>query len=651
MSRSLSLGNGKILVCFDNRGQLRDFYFHFVGLENQMYKGCKARVGVWTEGQFSDFESPDWEISVDYKAQTLVGDIKAINAKLEIEILITDVVYNEKDILIRSFIIKNNKKTGRNIKIFLGNEFHLLANKSGDTAYFDPSDNTIVHYKGRRNVVIGGQMENTGFSDYSVGVWGIEGKLGTWWDAMDGQLSQNPVEHGPADSVVSFAKDVDADSSFEFDFWYAIGLSLEEAKSLHSEVIKKTPKHIIDSTQNYWKAWLKKQEWDFADLGKDIESLYQKSLLIIRTHVDNNGAIIASGDSEMLQLGKDTYSYVWTRDGSFIAMSLDEAGYSEVTKRFFEFCNAVISEDGFFYHKYQPDKSLGSSWHPWILEGKRRLPIQEDETALVLISLWNHYQKDHDLELIESIYNSLIKKSANFMLGFRQASGLPSATYDLWEMKHGISTFTASAVAAALNCASELASLLGKSRDSKDYLQASAEIKSAIVNYLWDEESKYFYKSIDTEGESILHDQTTDASSFHGVFKFGILPIDDPKLTQAYLTLKEKLTVNTPIGGIARFEADVYFQSHLTLPGNPWFITCLWVAQYEIAKAKTKADLDSPKRWLEWVCKYAQPSGVLSEQLDPQTGTQLSAAPLIWSHAEFIYTTKAYLDKFSKLKK
>ena len=38
-------------------------------------------------------------------------------------------------------------------------------------------------------------------------------------------------------------------------------------------------------------------------------------------------------------------------------------------------------------HKYRPDKSLGSSWHPWVRNGKPELPIQEDETALVIYAL------------------------------------------------------------------------------------------------------------------------------------------------------------------------------------------------------------------------------------------------------------------------
>jgi len=59
--------------------------------------------------------------------------------------------------------------------------------------------------------------------------------------------------------------------------------------------------------------------------------------------------------------------------------------------------------------------------------------------------------------------------------------------------------------------------------------------------------------------------------------------------------------------------------------------------------------LVTAKNWLTWTVKSALPSGVLSEQLNPYTGEQLSAAPLTWSHAEFIITVLEYLKKIEIL--
>ncbi|KKP81393.1 MAG: Glycoside hydrolase 15-related protein, partial [Parcubacteria group bacterium GW2011_GWB1_35_5] len=86
---------------------------------------------------------------------------------------------------------------------------------------------------------------------------------------------------------------------------------------------------------------------------------------------------------------------------------------------------------------------------------------------------------------------------------------------------------------------------------------------------------------------------------------------------------------------------------------NPWFVTTLWFTQYKIAIATSNEDLEEAARDIEWVTKFAR-SGMLSEQLDPNTGEPLSAMPLTWSHSEFVRTVIEYDKKkqsFSSSKK
>ncbi len=41
----------------------------------------------------------------------------------------------------------------------------------------------------------------------------------------------------------------------------------------------------------------------------------------------------------------------------------------------------------------------------------------------------------------------------------------------------------------------------------------------------------------------------------------------------------------------------------------------------------------------------AAPSGVLPEQVDPFDGTARSVAPLTWSHAEFVFTARRFVER------
>jgi hypothetical protein len=157
--------------------------------------------------------------------------------------------------------------------------------------------------------------------------------------------------------------------------------------------------------------------------------MFKTSLLIMRTHVDNHGAIIASCDSDVLQFERDTYSYVWPRDGAICAMAFDAAGFQEVSRLFFEFCNRAITNDGYFKHKYWSDGSVGSSWHALVDgKGEPQLPIQLDETALVLYALWKHFQKYRDLEFINKVYPRLVVGGVH--AGYKDPkTGLPKPSF------------------------------------------------------------------------------------------------------------------------------------------------------------------------------------------------------------------------------
>lgn len=342
---------------------------------------------------------------------------------------------------------------------------------------------------------------------------------------------------------------------------------------------------------------------------------------------------------------------MWPRDGALSAMAFDMAGDSNVAERFFDFCERVITKDGYFMHKYRPDDSLGSSWHPWVKNGKIELPIQEDETALVVIALWNHYMQSKDLEFIERVYNTLIKQAADFMVSYRDPkTRLPKASYDLWEEKFGIHTYTAAATYQALMVAGRFAKLLGKEKSEHIYTTTAFEIKQAILTYLFDEKQGVFIKMINVlDDGTIEYDRMLDMSSIYGVFTFGVLEIDDPRLARAIKQVEERLVCKTAVSGVVRYEGDRYYRSVDGVPGNPWFITTLWLVQYYIAVAKKESDLAPVHEWFAWATKYASPSGMLSEQLQPYTGEQLSATPLTWSHSEYVMTVIKYLDRLEEL--
>jgi GH15 family glucan-1,4-alpha-glucosidase len=116
--------------------------------------------------------------------------------------------------------------------------------------------------------------------------------------------------------------------------------------------------------------------------------------------------------------------------------------------------------------------------------------------------------------------------------------------------------------------------------------------------------------------------------------------------------VRERLWIQTPIGGVARYENDYYQRVSddvQKVAGNPWFICTLWFAEYAIAAAQNLGELDQALAILNWTAARALPSGVLAEQVHPYTGVPISVSPLTWSHATFVNAVMKYLERRAEL--
>lgn len=649
MPRLLCVSNGNLLVDFDENLNIRDLYFPLVGMENHI-SGHFCRLGVWVEGKFSWINST-WQKKLQYKQDSLVTEVSLKKPELSLELSVEDCVHRFYNVLLRKIRISNTSPKAREVKLFLSHDLHLIESDGGITAYYNPNLDAVVHFKKDRYFMIGGASEDSGLHEFAVGVTEFGGLEGTWKDAEDGHLSNNLVAHGSVDSVISLRVKIPGRSEATVYSWIAAGKDLDEISELSGTIKTTGAERLIRETGKYFKTWAGKSEINFGNLPAEIVAMFKRSLLILRTQIDNRGGIIASSDSDILRFNKDTYSYVWPRDGAFVAIGLDAAGYFHVTQRFFSFCGRAISKEGFLYQKYHSDGSWGSTWHPWSSPNRQfQLPIQEDETALVLFSLWNHYYQARDIEFVGPLYKQLICKAADFMVSYRDAkSGLPLPSYDLWEENRGVSTFTCSAVFGGLKAASKLARVFGDDQRAEKYEIAANEVKEAILKYLYDDEKGRFIKMLKPNGkEGFIKDTTIDCSVY-GVFEFGVLPVNDVRVEKTMKAVESTLWVKTDVGGVARYQNDYYQQVSKDVekvPGNPWFICTLWLAEYYIAKS----ELEKGLKLLKWVVERASESGVLAEQIHPFTNEPLSVSPLTWSHSTFVLTVIEYLNKLNELK-
>jgi GH15 family glucan-1,4-alpha-glucosidase len=648
MPRDIPIGNGRLLISFDREYAMRELFYPHVGQENHVF-GRSCRLGVWVDQQFS-WIGPDWQKQLGYLADTMVTEVGLVHPGLQLALHCREAVDFHEDVYVKAISVENTADREREVRLFFCLDLGISGNDIGDTAGYDPKTEAVIHYKGARYLLAGGcSTDAPGLSQYAVGQKGMAGREGTFRDAEDGLLSGNPMAQGSVDSVIAVHLKVAPMGRGEAHFWVAAGSSWYEVERLNSLVRYKHPRRLMERTEHYWRLWVRKESPPLRPLPEAVGQLYRRSLIIVRSQVDWQGGILAANDSDVLHYNRDTYSYVWPRDGALVAHALDLAGHPAASRNFFRFIAQLLQPEGCLLHKFNPDGTLASSWHPWYHEGEPQLPIQEDSTALVLWALWQHFVLYRDLDLIKGLYRPLVKKAADFMCRYRDPqTGLPSPSYDLWEERKGILSFTVGAVFGGLTAASLFSKVFGEEERAAHYQGVAAEIRDAASRHLWREDLQRFCRMIHRNAHGHWQVDATCDSSLWGLFAFGLYRADDPRVVATMATLEDRLWVPTPVGGMARYEGDPYHRVSEGLPGNPWFICTLWLADYFLATTRADENLARALQLVSWVAGKALPSGVLAEQLNPITGEPLSVSPLTWSHATFITTVHHLLRRLAE---
>lgn len=633
MGRPVVLSNGQLFVGLDESGLVHDFYYPYVGLENLTNaRSSQHKIGVWVDGLFSWTDDGCWNIKVDFEQDALVSCITLTCDKLGVSLLLQDFIDAEHNALVRHITITNNHENTRDIRLFMHQVFEISRDGRADTALYVPDDHYLLDYKGRYSLLIAGKFaDGTDFDQYAVGNYKIEGKAGTFKDAEDGELSQNAVEHGGVDSVIRFARDIRGGHSETVNYWVIAASNQADAQSVHVSFKHQDMDNRLLAARNHWQRWFKEGEVIIPDNNREA---LQKSMLIVKAHCDVRGSVLASGDSSIFNYGRDYYCYCWPRDAAYALWPLIRLGHYSEAQKFFEFARDTMHKDGYLMHKYQPDRAIGSTWHPLIHGRRKELAIQEDETACVIFLMHEYLEASQDRTFIEGFYNSFIVPAANFMAKYiDDQTGLPHASYDLWEEKFLTTTYTTCTVIAGLQAAAKIAKVIEAADDAIRWKRAADGIKANLYK-LYHEDGYYVKGFLLQEDGSLQYDNTLDISNLYGPYMYAGLPLNDETIVSTARHIEERLLNQSPSGGVIRYEHDNYFLTKQQFKGNPWIVCTLWLAQYY---ASTEQH-DRANGLLEWSLQRQMPSGVLGEQYDPETGASLGVTPLVWSHAEMINT-------------
>lgn len=657
--RPLIFGNGKILICTDEKGTIRDVYFPYVGLENH---GNSIKVGICDLDSLYCSWLDKWKIEQQYKSKfkkslctcmlefpenkkdreevntetsekenveafmetvSNIGETVFENLDIGLRIKIWETVHPSVNIFYRTLEIRNISNTLKHLRLFSNQNYRILEAKIGETAVIDK--HTLIHYKRDRYLL---HSSDPVFDQYAVGTAEWKGLEGTWKDMEnDASLSGNPVAHGSVDSTLGWTlPELKPGEATRVHYWIVLGKNYCNVLKIHKRVKKARRTALFNNNFSFWISFIERVSVlpEFTRMNmlpERVSKCFYRSLLATVAHVDINGSVIASCDSDIKQFGADLYSYCWPRDASWVCIALDRARYHHLSAEIFEFFAKIITPRGNFLHKYTPAGDFGSTWHPVPM-------VQVDETGLPLYALYNNWDIAKSIWTTGRYYRVLVIPAANYLVkAINSETGLPISSFDLWEERKGVHTYSACTVYAGLKGAGELSRTLGDYDNANIWNGAAEKIKESILKKLYDEKLGRFRRS--------LNDPTLDSSVF-AVWYFGILPPDDPKVFRTMKAIEKEL--KRPSGGIARYLHDNYFGYM-----NSWIICTLWLSQWYSAVGK----LDKALELLNWCASHAHPAGLMPEQVDDK-GRPLSVLPLAWSHSAYVLAVLDYLHALEK---
>jgi GH15 family glucan-1,4-alpha-glucosidase len=295
----------------------------------------------------------------------------------------------------------------------------------------------------------------------------VDEPLDAFVDARDGVLKGYSVGGCQTNSALEFP------FNEELTIIIAVSDSYYGVRKILDEIGSRAYDELERETEEFWRNWLSR--------AKNFDRFFRRTLISIKLAQDRNtGAIVASISTQ------PPYGQDWPRDGAFINLALDVAGYHEMVTKHNLFYRDVQRKSGVYpfgrgtYDMcYYPDGMPGGP-----------IPFEIDETALTIWTLWTHakFMKDGRDEYIREVKNT-IELSAEALYGcydekkklqcIANEDDNPFFTQGL----QGAVTYYL-----AMKTAYEFFSYLGEKDKAEKFLMRAEEVKTGIMENLYSED-------------------------------------------------------------------------------------------------------------------------------------------------------------------
>src|SRR2546422_4994587 len=485
-SQQAPMGNRSTLITIGKNGELRHLFWPTHNYPQHVRGSLPGIIcGKGQNESFSWLTDDPWTRRQRYLPDSTILETTFTDNRNGFEVRATDFVLPSKDALVRVFEISNKNVAPIDTSFLYYNDFNIAETPVGDACYYDQRSDTIVSYKRNYWFAFGGLRRS---SAHQCGVH--EEASDAFVDARDGKLSGNSLALYSGTRGVNSCLKWDLGSlnpgvKEQLVLLMCFAHNKQDALSLIDTARKSSLPEMVNDVNKYCQDWLRNAK--VARVPEAWEDLLRRSLLTLRTLVSPDfGGIVAAPTLE------PDYRYVWSRDGTYVAYALDRCGYNQDAAAFYHWCKEVQQPDGGWAQRYHIEKSPGPSWGE-----------QEDQCATILWGIGQHHNLTKDEDFLTDMWPT-VKKGVEHLLRTRDPdTGLVGPSFDLWEEKQALHTYTNAAAAAALRESARTASTLGYEVLSNAWSNESKNLQTAMVKHLWDEQSGRFLTSVKPRDPSI----------------------------------------------------------------------------------------------------------------------------------------------------
>lgn len=381
-----------------------------------------------------------------------------------------------------------------------------------------------------------------------------------------------------------------------------------------------------------WRAWASSVHHPHQPWAAQV----RRSLLVLRalTHADTGGIVAAATTSLPEAMGGSRnwdYRYVWLRDAALSIDALLTHGALDEAREWRDWLVRAIAGD--------PEKLQIM----YGLAGERRLPEQEltslpghRGSAPVRVGNGAYSQRQWDVygEVAAALHrarecglevDAVAWSVQKAMLAYL-ALHWDEPDSGLWEIRGEPRMFTHSRVMVwtAFDRGVRAVEQLGLDGPVQEWRTLRDKIRADVVERGWDEEAGTFLQSYGRPG--------VDASLLM-LPMVDFVPWDDPRMIGTIAAIERSLVRD---GLVLRYDLDVS-EDGLEGHESPFLICSFWLVE---ALART-GRLDEARAMMERLAATANDVGLLSEQFDPVTRSQLGNTPQAFSHIGLIRAADA----------